>query len=298
MGLFDSAASVIGGLINNGRALPTVDIQPLLNTINANKNTNETLINQLPANLAPLMAAYQKALADAGVSLKSDTSAIGQKMLDQTKALYDPNSAAVQATLAALKQQDYSTLPGNIDALKANLAASGGLSRGGAARAITQATLAPAAAYSGQAATVEGQQLQAGQAAQQAAINKIAAMDDNVVQQLFGMSKEEATNILNTGRSDLKDQLAQLINNNNAATASTLGAEGVAANNAYQNAVTRNNQQAAITNGLVNLGVEGAATMFGGPAAGAAAGAASPDTVSQYQNILNSGTSFPGALTL
>lgn len=255
--------SVLGGLINNGRSLPTVDIQNLLATIAKNKQSNESLINQLPESLRPLYAQYQASLGNTGTTLQGATTQIGQNLLDKSTALYDPNGPAAQATLAALKQQDYSTLPGTLNSLRSNLAATGGLARGGAGKAITQAVLAPAAQYSQQAATVQGQQLTAQQNATQQALNKIASIDDATANSLFGMSKEQATQILSSGRQDLRDQLTQLVNNNNAATSTTLGAYGIADQNAYQNAVTRNNQQAAVTNGLVNLGVDGVSSLVG-----------------------------------
>lgn len=282
-----SIGSVIGGLINSGRNLPTVDISSLLATINQNKEANASLINNLSPELRRLYDQYATSLGMVGKTLESKTSDIGKTLLDQTKSLYGPNSDAVQATLAALKQQDYSTLPGTIEALKANLAATGGLSRGGASRAITQATLAPAAQYSQQAANVTANQLNQQQAATQQALNKIASMDDNVVQQIFGMSKDEASNILQFGRNDLKDQLSQLINNNNAAAQATLGAQGVAVNNAYQNAVTRDAQQNAIVNGLVNTGVD-VASMFAGGGGGGMGLPAGADvgSASYFQNAL------------
>jgi len=276
MSMFGDAASVVGGLINNGRRLPTVDISSLLNTINNNQSTNNALVNGMPAEMQKLIAAYQAQQNQGGNTLQTNVNQIGQNLLDQTKANYDPNSPAVQATLAALKQQDYSTLPGTVNALKSQLAGSGGLANGGAARAITSAVLAPASAYSGQAATVQGQQLQQQQQNVQAALNKIASMDDTTAQQIFGMTTQQATQILQSGRQDLQTQLADLINNNNTATQQTLGAEGVAVNNAYQNGVTRNAQQGAIVNGLVNLGADAGQSLFSGGAGASGGGAAFP----------------------
>ena len=253
MAIGSDLGGVAAGLINSGQSLPTIDIQPLLDAINANKTENTGLINNLPAELAPLYAQYQAALTGAGNTLQGTTTNIGQNLLDQTQALYGPSSPAVLATLAGLKQQDYSTLPGTLNALKANLAASGGLNRGAGARAIQSAVLAPASQYSQQAATVTGQQLQTQQANVQNALNRIASMDDVTAQQIFGMTKEQATSILTSGRQDLQNQLAQLINTNNQALNSTLGLRGIAAQNAYENALTRNAQQAAIVGGLTNL---------------------------------------------
>lgn len=243
----------MSGLINSGRGLPTVDLSAIFDTINKNKTSNQLLINDMPKELQPLYEAYKASLGSAGDQLRGDTAQTGQNLLDRTSALYDPNSPAVQATLAALKQQTYSTLPGTLNLLKGQLAGAGGLGNGGAARAITQAVLNPATQYSQGAANVQADQLNKQQTNVQAALNKIASMDDATSNAIFGMSKEQAANILQFGRQDLQQRLTDLINNNNAATSQTLSAQGIQANNAYQNAVTRNSQKDAITNGLFQL---------------------------------------------
>lgn len=275
MGLGSDVAGVVSGLINSGRSLPTIDIGALLSTIQGNQTANAGLINGLTPQVQQLLAQYTNGTNAAGSTYQGATNQIGNTLLNNTSNLYGPNSPAVQATLAALKQNDYSTLPGTLNNLKSSLAATGGLQRGGAATAIQKAVQAPATAFSGQAATVQGQQLTAQQQNVQQALNKIASMDDTTAQQLFGMSRDQATQILTTGNQALQTQLSDLINNNNQATNATLGAEGVSANNAYQNAVTRNAQQAGIVNGLTNLGVNGAIDLasmgFGGGGAGGAA---------------------------
>lgn len=245
--------SVIGGLINSGRSLPTVDLSALFATIDKAGADKEKMINNLPEDLKPLYEQYKASNTEAGTALQTATTGIGQKLLEDTKGLYDPNSAAVQATLAALKQQDYSTLPGTIANLKGNLAGmGGGLSTGGAAKAVTQAVMAPAAAYSQQAANTEAQQLNLQQTNVQNALNKIAAMDDATANSIFGMSVQQAQTILTSGRQDLQNQLSELINNVDTKTNQTLGLQGLQAQNAYQNALTRNAQQSAIVNGLAN----------------------------------------------
>ena len=253
MSFSSGLGSVVAGLINNGRSLPTIDLAPLLATINQNRDTNAGLINGLPAELQPLYDAYKASLGQAGDTLRSDTTNVGNDLLNKTTALYDPNSDAVKATLAALKQQDYSTLPGTLNALKSQLAATGGLSRGGASKAITSAVLNPASTYSQQALNVTADQLNKQQTNVQSALNKIASMDDNTAQMIFGMTKDQAANILQFGRNDLKDKLTALINNNDQATNAILGVQGIGANNAYQTAVTRGAQQTAIVNGLAQL---------------------------------------------
>lgn len=248
------AGGIIAGLINGDRSQSSPDLAALFGTIASSGQNERQLINQLPENLKPLYDQYKASLAAAGNTLSTTNQTIGQTLQDKTAALYDPNGPAVQATLAALKQQDYSTLPGTLTNLKAQLAATGGLSRGGAGKAITQAVLAPAAQYSQQAANVQGQQLTTQQQNIQAAINKVAALDESTAQSLFGMSKDQATTILTSGRQDLQSQLAQLINQSRTETGQNLALQGIASNAAYQNDVAQNANQAAITNGLVSTG--------------------------------------------
>ena len=253
--LIEGAKQKIWAICNQvASGQPTPDLTALFDTIAKSGQNERSLINQLPDSLKPLYDQYKTSLGTAGTTLQTTTQGIGQTLQDKTAALYGPTSPAVTATLAALKQQDYSTQPGTLEALKSQLAATGGLSRGGAATALTKAVLAPAAQYSQQAANVTGAQLTAQQQAQQAAINKVAAMDDQTAQAMFGMSKEEATNILTSGRQDLQQQLIQLINQSNIQTNQTLNAEGIQTNAGYQNAVANNAQQQAIVNGLVNTG--------------------------------------------
>jgi hypothetical protein len=112
--------------------------------------------------------------------------------------------------------------------------------------------MAPAQAYSGQAQTVIAQQLGAQQTATQAAINKIASMDDQTAQSIFGMTKEQASNILTYGRDDLKEKLSGLINNIDTQTSQTLNVQEAQAKEAYNNALTRLAQKNSMTNDLTN----------------------------------------------
>lgn len=293
MGFGSSLGSVAGGLINAGRKLPSIDLSALFDTIRKSGAYQKELINNLPASLKPLYDQYQTSLGEAGTTLQNTTNEIGQNLLDRTKAVYDPNGAAAQATLAALKMQDYSTLPGTLTNLRAQLAATGGLARGGAGKALTSAVLAPAAQYAQQAANTTAQQLNLGQNATIQAINKVASMDDATANSLFGMSKEQASQILQYGRQDLRDQLTQLINQSVQESNQMLGVQGIQAQNAYQNALTRNQQQAAITNGLVDLGINGVSSfatsgMGGGAGAGMSGLPAGADvgSASYFQNAL------------
>src|SRR4029077_19544304 len=196
----------------------------------------------------------------------------GADYLSKVQGLYGPESPAAQAANIANRQQIYSTVPGTQNAIRNALAATGGLERGNAGIALAQPYINAAQQYGQAAAGTTATQTAAAQGATQQALQTVNTMDTNMLQQLFGMSKEQATQILQTGNQALKDQLAQLINQSQGETNQTLGVQGIQAQNAYQNALQQQANQGAVWNGLGNLAVEGAAMYAGGPAAGGMTG--------------------------
>jgi hypothetical protein len=302
-GVAAGLGSVVGGLINAGRKQPAIDLTPLFGEIGKAGAEKADLINRLPTELRPLYEEWKKNLAASGEQLQASRADIGKNLMEQTQELYGPESPAVKATLDALRMQNYSTLPGTMTNLKAQLASTGGLARGGASKAITQAVLQPAQQYGQQAANVMAEQLQTQQQNVQAAINKIAALDDDTAVKLFGMTTAEAQDILTYGRSDLQDQLAGLINNIDTMSNQKLSLLGAKAQNELDRANARVAQQSALTNALTSFGssmLGNAMSNTGGASAGGGLKfpMTSPTTSTQYQNVSTSGTSFPGNLSL
>jgi len=264
--------SIISGLIGGGQSLPTVDIAPLLSTISNSGTYQKQLINGLPDNVQKLLAQYMNSNNAAGGAYQSGITGVGNDLMSKISSLYGPNSDAANAQKTADKTAIYSTVPGTQDAIRNAMAATGGLGRGNAGVALAQPYV-NAAQQNGQAAAgVDAQQTKAGQDASASAMKTVASMDDSMFTNLFGMSKAQATQILSSGNMALTTQLADLINQNSQQTSATLGAQGVAANNAYQNAVTRNAQQNQVWNGVADLGLSGIQAglgAFGGGGGGA-----------------------------
>lgn len=252
-----AGAGVIGGLIGSGQDLPTIDIGALLATIQSAGQYQQQIINSLPLAVQQQLQEYVKNNAAAGADYKAGVTGAGNDLLAKTSALYGPNSDAAVAEKLANKTDIYSTLPGTQEAIKSALASSGGLSRGHAGTAIAAPAIQAATDYSKSAMATNAAQTKAGQGATQQALQTVASMNDQMFTQLFGMSKAQAQQILTSGTQALQLQLTELINSSNSMTQATLGAEGLAANNGYQNAVTRNAQQDQIWNGLTGLGLQG-----------------------------------------
>lgn len=265
MGLLGSAAGVVSGLINGKRGIPTPDLTALFKTIKDSGTKQRELIKQLPDDLKPLWDDYIAANQATGQDLTTGTSAIGDELMKKTEANYGPE--ATRIALDGIKGDIYAELPGQQDAIRQALAATGGFDRGTASKQLSAPILQAAQKYASAAASITAEQLKTKQAATQQAINTIASMDNQALQAVFGMNKEQAVQILNGNRQDLKDQLTDLINQSNNETSQTLSVQGAQVNNEYQKKVAQNAQKSAMTNAWVNLGadaVEGAAGAIGG----------------------------------
>lgn len=255
---------LISGLVSSGQALPTVDLAALRQTIAGAGQYQQLIINALPAQIQEQLKQYEASNAAAGDTLKTNVTDQGADYMSKVGQIYGPNSDAAVAEKAANRQDIYSTVPGTQDAVRNAMAATGGLARGHAGDALAQPYVQAAQTYDKSAMATNAKQTAQGQQATQAALATVNSMNSAMFQQLFGMSKEQAQTILTTGNQALRDQLAQLISQSATQTNQTLNVEGVAANNGYQNAVTRNAQQAAVAGSIGDMWQQAIMSEMGG----------------------------------
>jgi hypothetical protein len=284
MGILDSAAAVVSGLLGKG-PVSAPDLTALFDTIKASGVYQKDLINALPAEIKPLYDNYVASLGTAGQNLQAGVAQTGQNLLTATAANYGPEAA--KAAEDAAKTAIYANLPAQQNAIRQALAATGGFDRGTATKQLAAPVIQAGQQFGQQVANITAQQLQAKQAATQQALNTISNMTDQAIMSVFGMSKDAATTILNSNRQDLKDQLTSLINQNTQQTQQTLGVQGVNIENQYNQQVAENARQNALTNAWVNLGANaaeagvGAAGGWKGIAQGLGIGS-SPVTTGSY----------------
>lgn len=276
MALLDSAAGVVKGLLSGG-GVSAPDLSALFKTIDTAGENQRDMINALPAELQKQYAEYKASNAATIEALQTGTQALGDKYKAETAALYDPNAPAVKAALDAAKTAIYADLPGQQDAIRQALAATGGFNRGTASKQLAAPVIQAGQQYGQQVANVTAQQLQQKQQAQQNALNTILSMDQNTLQSVFGMNKEQALQIMQSNREDLKDQLTSLVNQSVNQTNQKLGVQGAQVQNQYQADVAKKAQSDAMTGAWVDLGA---------------------NAISQGLQTFNQPTSGPSAETL
>lgn len=288
MALTGDVAGVVSGIINGGRGIPKPDLDKLFATIKNAGENQRSLINALPDSLKPLYEQYTKSTNQASADLKTGTSDIGEQLKNQTEANFGPE--ATRAALDAVKGDIYAELPGQQNAIRQALAATGGFDRGQAGQQLAAPVLQAAQKYASAAANITAEQLKSKQQATQQALQTVASMDTQALQAAFGMSKEQATQILTGNRQDLKDQLTDLITQSNNETNQMLGVQSDAAMNDYRAKVAGNAKKDALTNGIVNLGADAITAGMANPGflsainAPSASGGYDPNTMSTNPN--------------
>jgi hypothetical protein len=285
---------IAAGLIGSAQGEKSIDLNQLLNTIAQAGQYQKSIINALPPQIMQRLQQYAQSLQGAGQQYQGNIENQLQKYQTSVSDIYGPNSEAAIAANAANLRNIYSQVPGTENAIRNALAATGGLQRGNAGVALAQPYVQAANQYGQTAAGVTAQQTAAQQQAKQQALNVVNQMEAGVFQNLFGMSKEQATTILNTGNAALQNQLAELITQSQRQTEETLGVQGIQAQNAYQNALQQQGYQSAIFNGLADVGIgaatggagygPGLAAIFGGLGGGLPAGA-DVNSANYYSNL-------------
>lgn len=262
MAFTDSVGGVISGLLNQG-GISAPDLSVLFNTIRGAGANQRQLIDALPASLKPLYDQYVASTNAAGTNLTSGVSNVGTALQTGTAANFSPDVA--KAAEDAAKTAIFANVPGQQDAIREALAATGGLQRGTASAQLAAPVIQAGRLVGQNIANVTAQQLQAKQAATQQALTQIASMSDAALTSLFGMNREQATAILQGNRQDLKDQLTSLINQSNNETNQLLGVQGANITNQYNQAVADKAQRDALNNAIVGAGVSGVSALSSNP---------------------------------
>lgn len=257
MAITDAIGGVIGGLLGKG-PVSAPDLSQLFAIIDSAGSEQRNLINQLPADLQKQYADYKASNAAAGNTLQSSITQNNADLLSQTKANYDPNGPVVKAAEDAAKTAIYADVPGQQAAIRQALASTGGFGRGTASKQLAAPVIQAGSKIAQSFSNITADQLAKGQAATQQAINTINSVDDATANTLFGMSKDQALQILQGNRQDLKDQLSSLINQSNNQTNQKLGVVGADITNKYNQNVAENAKSNADLNSWINLGVQGA----------------------------------------
>lgn len=253
MGLIDSAGGVLKGILSGG-AVSAPDLSQLFQIIDSAGDNQRNLINQLPVDLQKQYADYKAANATAGTTLQGTTNALTQGLQTGTEANFDPNAPAVKAAEDAAKTAIYANVPGQQNAIRQALAATGGFDRGTASKQLAAPVLQAGQQFGQAVLNTTASQLQQKQAATQKALETVTSMGEDTAQKLFGMSTAQATAILQGNRQDLKDQLTSLINQSINQTNQTLGVTGTNIQNQYNQAVADKAQRDATTGAWIDLG--------------------------------------------
>jgi len=246
-------AGMAKGLFNKG-APGAPDLSALFRTIDTAGAYQKDIINKLPIELQKQYAEYKTSNAAAGAGLQTGMSGVTSALKSQTEANYGPDAPAVKAAEDAAKTSIYANLPGQQAAIREALAATGGFDRGTASTQLAAPVLQAGQQYGQAVANISAQQLQQKQQATQNAINKVAEMDDQTLQSIFGMNKEQASQILQGNRQDLKDQLTSLVNQSINQTNQTLGVQGASITNQYNKALSDTAESNAKINSIIGGG--------------------------------------------
>lgn len=241
-----AGAGLAGSLFGNKNA-PSVNYQPLIDQINASKQKQTDIASALPGQIQQNSNTYTAGINNALTNYQNSANTTAKNFLSSIGSATDSQGKQLSDVLA---QRVLSTTPQQQQALREGLAATGGLQRGAANKAFTDL------------ATTQAQQIGQGQEAIVAqqnqarinALNTVQNMDESVIQNTLGVTKDQLLQVYNSGNQALINEANQLLGIEQTANNDLLGvtAGQINANLAQQQ--QNNAQQQALYNALLNSG--------------------------------------------
>lgn len=241
-----AAAGALGGLFGQ-KSQPNLDIGPLLDTIRRSKSKQNQIATNLPGQLAPLGGQLKTGVTGAETAATDASRAAASNYLAETGKTTD---AQGQELTDILRQRVLGNAPAEDQQLREELAATGGLERGGANAAFEKL----AAERAGNIAQGQSQIELAAQAAKQDALTKIYAMDESMIQNKLGIDRDTLVALYDSGRQDLINEANSLLGIESNATGQELSAQEALLNDQLASGTAESAQRADIYNQLIGAG--------------------------------------------
>src|SRR6185369_6021604 len=203
-----SAGSALAGAFGKRKKPKAVNVTPLLQSIQQGADRQRQQIGTLRPSLQPFTQSFQTGTTGAVNEAQNASRAASTKYLQDIGQTFDRTGDQFAQTLSqrTLEQQ-----PVQQQALRENLAATGGLQRGAASRATTQLAGQTAQDLARGQTDLALQQAQEKQNAIRSATEKIYNIDQDTIKSKLGIDRDTLATVFQTGRQDLIDEAMQLL---------------------------------------------------------------------------------------
>jgi len=248
------APLLIGGALGGAAGLlgskkpkkPEVDVLGLNRMAQSAAAQKRGIIQGLNPQLNPLTEQFKQSTTGLGEGLVKNVEGQGQQYL---KDVEDTGKAADTARFNLAQEQTFRNLPQVQQAIRESLAGTGGLGRGYAATELAKAPLQAAQSLSDLT-----KELAIGGAERRGqALDRVYQTNTGAQLSKVGIDKDTANTLLETGRSDILNQAAQLLGVEDQLADDLFGIQQLALTGQFANAGAENDRKNQLMQALAGL---------------------------------------------
>lgn len=240
-----------------------INTQLLQDILNRGADTQTSIIQSGFDRAAPLAGQFEQRRTQLGRAFEEGANQRAQQFAQGLQNIESPDFVRQQQAKA--RELAFRNLPAAQQAIRENLAATGGLNRGVAIRALQQPVLQAAQQASDQGFQIQQQAAQRNIARQQQALDTIFNTGQGAALQRLGIDRETADVLLQTGRSDILDRAFKLAGIEAGRTQGLLDIEQLRQTQEIARDQAKRAQTGALLGSLGSLVGAGAGALTGNP---------------------------------
>lgn len=254
-----SAGSAIAGAFGKRKKPKPVDVTPLLQTIQQGAQRQRQGVATIRPGLQPFTQGLQTGTEQALKSAQEAGRTSSARYLEDIGRTFDQTGDRFANTLSqrVLEQQ-----PALNQQTREALAASGGLQRGAASRALVDVNRGLATDLARGQTDLALQQAQEKQNAIRSATEKVFNLDQDFVKTKLGVDRDTLATVFQTGREDLIREALQLLGIDESESAQKLDVQKFGLNQVLARDVAGAQGQNDLLNTLLQGGLQGLSTYF------------------------------------
>jgi hypothetical protein len=248
------AAGGLAGSLFGKKKKSNIDTGYLTGLVNQSTGKQRDIVGQRDVELAPLYDKYKADSAKLGEDYLTSTRGASEQYKKDVAGLGLEDRLASQKAGDLLQKQQFRSVPGQQQAIKESLAATGSLRSGGGRTALAQPTKEAYQNVSDFRTEQEVQNLQQESARKEQAISNVYSTELGAQLTKLGLDKDTMQYLVESGRGDIINRAADLLGIEQSQLNAMLGIYGLKANEDMANATAENDRRQAIYNSLTGLG--------------------------------------------
>lgn len=249
-----AAGSLAGSIFGKKNKAKGPDIGYLTGQIQQGANKARGQAGMEYADLQPLTKDYASGIEELGTGYEAKTKGLAEEYQKNLGQLGEADKTARDLSLALKSKESYGAVPMQQQAIREQLAASGGLRTGAAARALTQPTMQAAQEVSRAGTQMDIENLGRQSARQEQGVNALYQSQAGAALTKLGLDQNKLQTLMENGRTDIISKYAKLAGIDEAELNAILGLSGMQTQVDLANTAAANARQQAIWDQLGGLG--------------------------------------------